>query len=234
MVFGVQRVPPGMWMWMCWVLAGAGGLAEGDPTSLSPVLWGDRPGWGSEPPLFGSHPGAGKDGTAMSPQQRLAPCGVRVGDEAELKAPKPLSLLHRPPSRAEEGGSAAPGLAGEISNPAGVARGKERGKAWQPGEPERRLAGLSFGSVLCFSFPGLGGLSPGTAGLCHVGVWWRGLGPWLVGSRQLSGDVGSFIPSRAEISDCGCFLACLRSCCCRGGSLGGCQSLGVSRVDGKH
>lgn len=69
----------------------------------------------------------------MSPQQMPVPCGVRVGDEGEVTAPKPLSLLCRPPGRAAERGSAAPALSAEISNPAGVARGKERGKAWQSG-----------------------------------------------------------------------------------------------------
>lgn len=132
MLFGAQGFPPGTWM--CQVLAGAGGLAGGAPHVPLPWCCGEtgRDG-GSEPPLFGSHHGAGKDGMAVSPQQTLAPCGVRVGDEAKIMAPKPLSLLRRPPGRAGEGGSAALGLAGEISNPAGVARGKERGKAWQPG-----------------------------------------------------------------------------------------------------
>lgn len=68
MVFWVQRVPLGMWM--CWVLAGAGGLAGGHPASLSPVV--------------GRQAGMGQRATPS----RLSPRGWegRDGDEPPAEA----------------------------------------------------------------------------------------------------------------------------------------------------
>lgn len=87
---------------------------------------------------------AGKDGTVMIPQQMLVPCVVQVGDEAETRSPKPLSLLCGPP------GGAGEGLADEISNPAGVARGKERGQGLAAGSHSSNSTACLSG-VFCAS-----------------------------------------------------------------------------------
>lgn len=150
---------------------------------------------------------AGKDGTVLSPQQMLVPCVVQVGDEAETRSTKPLSLLRGPP------GCAGEGLADEISNPAGVARGKERGKAWQRGATAATEP-LVFWECFVLLLP-RSGFSPGMSRLGHTGGWWRGVRPWLRGSRWLSEDTGSFIPSRARFWT-GCVLVSLCSHFCRG------------------
>lgn len=70
----------------------------------------------------------------------LVPCVVQVGD----KVPKPLFLLCGPP------GCAGEGLADEISNPAGIARGKERGQGLAAGSHSSSSPACLLG-VFCAS-----------------------------------------------------------------------------------
>lgn len=101
MLFGVQGSLRGCGWVRC--LPVQGSWLGGTPHPSPPCCGETGQDGGSKPPLFGSHQ-TGKDGMAMSPQQTLVPCGVRVGDEKEITAPKPLSLLCRPPGCAVEGG----------------------------------------------------------------------------------------------------------------------------------
>lgn len=138
-LFGAQGVPPETWG--CRGLPGAEGVAGGAPTSLFSMLGRDRLGQWVTP---SSRVLAGKDRTVMIPQ--LVPCVVQVGDEAErqgLQSP-PLSLLRGPP------GCAGEGLADEISNPAGVARGKERGQGLAAGSHSSNSSACLLG-VFCAS-----------------------------------------------------------------------------------
>lgn len=213
--FGVQGVPPGTRV--CWGLPGAGGVSGGAPTSLFSMLGGDRLGlgqWVTPSSWFL----AGEDGTVAIPQ--LVPCVVQVGEEAETRSPKPL---RGPP------GCAGQGLAGEISNPAGVARGKEKGARLGSGEPQQRLQLLTYRSVLCFSFP--------HQQVCPQGCPMQGAG--AEGSGHGSGGafrghrfIHSFIPCRARFQT-GCVLVFACAPAAVGGSPGGWQHLGVSQVGGK-
>lgn len=93
------------------------------------------------------------------------PCGVQMGDEAEITTPKaPRSVAPTP----------RPCQGGALQLWVWLVGFQTLRVLWGEGEGQRlvpELNGWSFRSVLYFSFPGLAGLSPGTAGLCHRWGW---------------------------------------------------------------
>lgn len=80
------------------------------------------------------------------------------------------------------------------------------------GEPQQQLHRLSFGSVLCFSFPDQEVCPQGCPGCAMQGVGGEGSGG--AGGFQRT-QVHSFIPSRARFQ-AGYVLVCLCSHCCMG------------------
>lgn len=154
------------------------------------------------------------------------PCGVRMGDEAEITAPKPLSLLRRPPGCAREE-SFSTGFGWWDFKSYGCCGGKERCKTWCPSS----MAGLS-GAFYTSPSParqvcpqGQPGCATGAAGDKRSGPGWgeqvsfRGHGVHSSPPEQRFQAVG--------VSWLSCAPAAAK------GSPGGRQNLGVSQVDGK-
>lgn len=145
-----------------------------------------------------------------------------MGDEAEITAPKPLSLLRRPPGCAREE-SFSTGFVWWDFKPYGCCGGKERCKAWCPSS----MAGLS-GAFYTSPSPTRQVCPQGQPGCATGASWGQEVRSWLGGAGGFQGTCGSFVPSGAEISGCGCFLAFLCSCCCKGVTWGQPEFGGVS------